>query len=57
MARPLLTKPRLEAIINTLTEALIDEPPGKFPDHEGALKWAMAYKARIYHEKEAQPCD
>ena len=49
--RPPLTKDRLQAIIDTLNEATIEDPPGTWPAHEGALQWATTKMALDYHEK------
>jgi hypothetical protein len=47
-----LTKSRLDAIIDALTEVLAGQP-GNRHDYEGALSWATTRHRRMYHEKEA----
>ena len=50
MRRPPLTKDRLQAIIDTLNEALTKQHPLDRRDYKGALDWAIGQKALTYRE-------
>lgn len=52
MTKHVLSRLRLDALIDALTEALAGEIDGNRKHYEGALDWAVARRERLYNGRE-----